>query len=68
MSVAGVTDSEWPASGAQKPRPGLSIEMLLQSGALQGPFRVTRPVTVSTWARIKRAVRTYINSQRKPSI
>jgi hypothetical protein len=62
MSIAGVSDSEWAdyeASSKPNPLPGVSVVLLLQSGAIEGPFRVTQPVTVSTWQRIKRAVRNW---------
>lgn len=62
MSIAGVSDSEWAdyeASIKPNPLPGLSVVLLLQSGAIEGPFKRAVPYTVSPWARLVRAVRAW---------
>lgn len=39
----------------------LDPNQLLASGAIVGPFRRTRPMTVSTWRLLVRAVRAWMS-------
>ena len=46
---------------------GLSLpELLLSTGAMTGPFRRPKPATVTTWARIRRALRAWAVARRSP--
>lgn len=38
-------------------------DLLLSSGAMEGPFRRPRPITLSPVARVLRAVRVYLNDR-----
>ena len=37
----------------------LDIDQLLATGALSGPYRRARPVTLSLWGRFRRALRVF---------
>lgn len=41
-------------------------ELLLSSGAMEGPARKPPPLTVTTPMRILRAIKTYLNNRKAP--
>lgn len=45
------------------PPPDLG-EILLARGSIEGPFRRTKPLTLSLWARIRRALRAWAINRR----
>lgn len=54
---------------AERDNAHLSLpELLLRSGAMTGPHRITRPVTVSGLLRMKRAVRSWILNRKGISL
>lgn len=53
------------ASNAMR-KVGPDVEQLLSKGSLAGPYRVTRPLTVSLGMRFVRAVRKLILNFRSP--
>jgi hypothetical protein len=43
----------------------LNVEQLLASGAMTGPHKRCRPVTLSLWARVLRAARVFFINRRR---
>jgi hypothetical protein len=48
--------------------PALRVDMLLAAGTIEGPFRRTRPMTVSRWRLILRALRAARIQRRGPKL
>jgi hypothetical protein len=44
----------------------LNVDLLLRSGAIEGPFRRARPLTLTLWRRIRRLVRRLQMSRLRP--
>lgn len=42
--------------------------MLLSSGAVQGPYRRARPITLTLWQRIRRALRALLIDRKGPTL
>lgn len=53
-----------PRDTFKPPAPPLNVDLLLASGVIEGPARPTRPITISRWMRIKRAISAYLNSRK----
>lgn len=43
----------------------LDVDQMLATGAISGPYRRAHPQTLSLLARIRRAIRAWINDHRK---
>lgn len=53
-------ESAWPQPAQ------LDVQQLLASGAVEGPFVRTRPITSNPWRRMVRALRVWFINRRSP--
>ena len=66
---AWLTDAELGAAlQRHAPEPEPLPDLLLRTGAMSGPYRPTRPLTVSTWRRWVLAVRAWLMNRKGPAL
>lgn len=66
MRARGLVAADLDARQAERQCAGVPLpELLLQSGALTGPYTRTRPLTIGAWVRMVRRWRAWIFNRRK---
>lgn len=64
LSQAELADMARQLRAVTEPLP----DLLLRTGAMSGPYRQTRPLTVSAWRRMVRAVRAWLMNRKGPAL